>query len=439
MKKNLLFITLLMLFVNAFSQKTNFSRWSVTAEFGPCIFDGDVPQARMQLFPTSFEEVSFGGTVEYALTPVWGLALDYYHFPLSGRGNDIYFFTPLNTTNILATINFTKWIFPYSTSKLSIIGNIGLGYAYYVSNYKAPSPDTSPMVSIPGEAITLPVTFSMEYNFSKSFAVGGKIHYRANNKDNLEGDPRYNFKGVTNDYIGAGTLYLRYKIGAEKAQHIRNLNMDEFLPMVTKKTENQCCDKVSRMDSLLQKYETHFKKQDATIDSLKMLLVDKGPDMDGDGVPDVRDKDNSTPPNTPVDFWGRAIKISDPRVTSETKKTDIPVKNVPVVSIDDIPSVYFDFDRTYLDNTAIQTILKVGAKMLEDPTLMVEVRGYCDVMGNIKYNHKLSQKRAERVKHELVKVWGIASDRIIANGKGRILRPDTKYRPNRRCDFYFNK
>jgi len=42
------------------------------------------------------------------------------------------------------------------------------------------------------------------------------------------------------------------------------------------------------------------------------------------------------------------------------------------------------------------------------------------------------------VKRELVKIWGIADDRIIANGKGKIILPQMKYRPNRRCEFFFS-
>ena len=76
---------------------------------------------------------------------------------------------------------------------------------------------------------------------------------------------------------------------------------------------------------------------------------------------------------------------------------------------------------------------------IDDSTLLVEVRGYCDYMGKDNYNKKLSIRRAERVKQELVKVWKIDPRRINSNGNGRIITPPIKYRPNRRCDFYFSK
>ncbi len=452
MKKLFILTVCLVLLQTAYSQKKDFSRWSVTAGLGPCLFDGDVNQTRMGLLPTSFQEVSYGFTAEYALTPVWGLALDFYHFPLSGRNSDVSFYTPLNTSDINATINFTKWIFPQSRSKISIIGELGLGYALYTSNYRAPDPVNSPEVSIAGRAISVPVTFSLEYDLSKSFSLGGKVHYRAYNKDNMEGDPRYNYKGVTNDFVAAGTLYVRYKINAEKKNHIRNISFDDYHP-------NPCCDTpaepetntanipaeianakkkpietanpTSKLDSALNYFKAKLAAQDAKIDSLKALLSNNGPDTDADGVPDIRDKDNSTPPNTPVDFWGVALKLPKQMVSKQPNDT--------IINEDDMPGVYFDFDKTGLDKTALEAIRKVAAKMKADKTLKVEVRGYCDYMGNIAYNQKLSIRRSAKVKAQLMKQWGISADRIITNGRGRITRPSTKFRPNRRCDFFFNK
>ncbi len=118
MKKIYLLVFSVLPFLSSFSQASEFSIWSASIETGFCIFDGDVTQSRMQLLPQSFTEVSYGGTVEYAISPIWGIALDFYHFPLSGRNKDISFTAPLNTTDVNATINFTKLILPRSRSKV---------------------------------------------------------------------------------------------------------------------------------------------------------------------------------------------------------------------------------------------------------------------------------------------------------------------------------
>jgi len=420
-------------FINSFSQASDFSIWSVSAETGFSIFDGDVSQTRMQLLPQSITDVSYGGTVEYAISPIWGIALDFYHFPLQGRNRDISFYAPLNTSDINATINFTKLILPRSRSKFSILGTLGIGYAFYYSEYKTPDPDNSPAVRLPGQALSVPVTFSLEYNLSKSYALGGKIHYRAYNKDNMEGDPRYNFKGVTNDFIGSAMIYLRYKFNSlKKLDHRRNIDMDQFQPPCCAEIEDDNAKAETKLDSVLRVFQTQLAAQNCKIDSLTNLLAENGPDDDQDGVPNVRDKEPQTPLNTSVDFYGKTIFT--PQVLTElTDKQDL------IAKVDDMPAVFFDFDKTNLDDDALEAIRKVSSKMKLDKSLIVEVRGYCDFMGKNLYNQNLSQRRANRVKSEMMKVWGIPGSRIIANGQGKVIEPQTKYRPNRRCDFFFNK
>ena len=80
-----------------------------------------------------------------------------------------------------------------------------------------------------GWALTVPVGLSIEYNISKSFALGLKIEYRSHNKDNLEGtnkkeaDGGENFKGVTNDFVSLGTLMLRWKAGKNSIKEHGNV------------------------------------------------------------------------------------------------------------------------------------------------------------------------------------------------------------------------
>ena len=82
-----------------------------------------------------------------------------------------------------------------------------------------------------------------------------------------------------------------------------------------------------------------------------------------------------------------------------------------------------------------------ASKLQADPALLVEVRGFTDNMGSDEYNAGLSQRRADRVKDELVKAYGIDANRIIANGKGKYNPSDvaTKYRPYRTAIFFYSK
>ena len=77
--------------------------------------------------------------------------------------------------------------------------------------------------------------------------------------------------------------------------------------------------------------------------------------------------------------------------------------------------------------------------MRKYPDYNVEIRGYCDYIGNVPYNDKLSMNRVNMVKNELVNTYKISEDHIIINGLGKIDTPKMMYRINRRCDFFFFK
>ena len=70
------------------------------------------------------------------------------------------------------------------------------------------------------------------------------------------------------------------------------------------------------------------------------------------------------------------------------------------------------------------------------PNYSVEIRGYCDYMGNVPYNETLSLNRVNMVKNVLINKYNISEYHIIANGLGKIDIPKMKYRINRRCDFF---
>lgn len=478
MKRLILLVVVFFQILLISSQTKKFSRWSFAPEYGYNMFDGDINQLPTNVIPTSVRDITLGGTVEYAFSPVWGLALDAYYFPLRAVNTTpipIYVNTDLYTSSLNATINFTRWIFPQTRSKFYINGAIGIGYSTYIYDVRYNTgTSANPVMGTPlagadinnflifqggvplkqGYAVTIPVTFSFEYNFSDPVSLGAKLHYRSYNKDNLEGVTQLNYKGVTNDFIGAGTLFLRYKFHSKSKNHLRNITWDVFQPdegLVLAKEIGKKLDKLkNRVDTIAAKVDSLMPR----VARLENMLSNDGPDSDGDGVPDIRDLSPNTPANTAVDFWGRPLAISNnnasPMPVSTNGNATSPANTVKgsttggnnlnsTINWDDIPAVYFDFDRIDLDNPALITISKIAAKLKADPTLFVEVRGYCDYMGNSPYNNLLSQRRSDRVKSELVKIWGIPFDHVISNGKGKVLEPRIKYRPNRRCDFFFGK
>ena len=464
MRKFLLIVLTSIIVLTAYPQSKGFSRWSISAEYGYNYFDGDINQELLNLFPTSFREITYGGDIEYALSPVWGFSIDAFYLPLRAQNRSpvgIFINTDLSTANFNATINFTRWIFPQSKSKLYVLGSIGVGFAYYSYDVRylngdpVSTSDTYTDMKYSGQARpillnggsnpmkyglagTCPISFALEYNFSKPLAIGAKVRYQAHTKDNLEGVTYLNYDGVTNDFVGSGTIYLRYKLNSKNKDHLRNIKWDVYDPDKGLLLAQELEKKLNKLTTKVDTIDKKVKDLIPRIVKLENMLSNDGPDSDGDGVPDVRDLSPNTPPNTPVDFWGRPLGISSSNITGNSGvSSKIDSKNR--VNWDDVPAVYFDFDKIDLDDNALITISKIAAKMKTDPTLYVEVRGYCDYSGNNPYNNLLSQRRSDRVKSELVKVWGIPFDHIISNGKGKVIEPRIKYRPNRRCDFFFGR
>jgi len=473
MKKFFLLFILLVANVVTFAQVKYDRHWSVTAEMGANKFDGDVYQKYNDVVPNSILKLSMGVSVERTLTPVWGLGAELYYFPYSAKNGDIHFSGNLFHFNPYVAMNLLN-LFDCPSEHWGVWGTLGGGLAYY--NTTLYKDDVKFDKVKDGWALTVPVGLMVEYNLTKSLAVGAKLQYRSHNKDNLEGSNKtednggYNFKGVTNDFLSMGMFLVRWKIGGKNNDHVRNgMHMAFDAYAMAKEAK-------AKADSLPDKINNIKKKVDGLeprVDELERTIAD-GPDNDGDGVPNYRDKEPNTPKGNIVDFYGRTIPGFDPKgkngepinpndikyftsdgpdgdndgVPDNRDKEPNTPKNTPVdfwgrsLSKDKangFGSVYFDFDKTNLDQEAERTIKLAAQKLTDNPMLMVEVRGYCDYMGSVEYNQGLSNRRAEKVKAELVNMYGISPSRIITNGKGKILEPKTAYRLNRRCNFFFSE
>ena len=447
MKKiSLLFILSLFLFpVIAQERQENpqFSKWSVSIDAGLNAFDGDMKATPYNWYQNVRGGLSLGAIVDYTFNPAVSLGLMYNYLPLSadnhyarGRGNSslssggftstYHLVAPTLSVNIINVISRTvdtKWGLWFSA---------GMGLGFFSSNLETVSTVQSSGVGIwtehpqhKGVALAIPIGANLEYNFTKNLAAGLKIQYLTNNRDDLEGDPAkesgYTFEGVTNDFISSAAVNLRWKFGADKNPHIRDVNWETYSP-----------DKVHLLARALKNDVDNLKKQVGAIDDLvkrvddldsrvgdiEALLSSDGPDDDGDGVPNHRDKEPNTPRGTPVNFWGGAISPKD---------------------YSSVPFIFFAHDQTTLDDNAYETIYMVAELLKANPALLVEVRGFSDYTGKDAYNLKLSERRAERVKKELVDVYGVDAKRIGTNGKGRIIEPRAKYRANRRVEFHFSE
>jgi outer membrane protein OmpA-like peptidoglycan-associated protein len=102
--------------------------------------------------------------------------------------------------------------------------------------------------------------------------------------------------------------------------------------------------------------------------------------------------------------------------------------------------VHFEFDKWTIRPISFQILDAVVDILKQHPSITkVRVEGYCDDIGSVKYNLRLSQRRADAVRDYLIG-HGITADRLIAIGYGKSRPIATNETPegrarNRRVEF----
>jgi OmpA-OmpF porin, OOP family len=150
-------------------------------------------------------------------------------------------------------------------------------------------------------------------------------------------------------------------------------------------------------------------------------------DGDGDGVEDAKDKCPGTPKGAPVDEFGCEFDSDgDGVVDSQDQCPGTP----PGVKVDALgcppelvlEKVFFKFDSAELTEESkivLQENIRAGqaVKLLQNDSVMVEVAGHTDSIGNDAYNMALSERRANTVRDFLI-ANGVPADRLTARGYG---------------------
>ena len=272
MRKFFLLVIFVIFTTITFAQRNiDANHWSATIETGSVFFDGDMTVYYNSLIPETSFQLSYGGSLEYSFNPYVGLGAEYYHLPLSAkRGTDL-FASNLNHYNLYLSINILNILNKYNNSRWAIYGTVGAGIATYASTYYAnnvlqiENPETK-------MAVTIPVGLILEHNISRSIALAAKVQYRSHNKDNLEGNPAYDYKGVTNDFVSVGMLNLRWKFNSDKKQHVRNLRPHNFYPNEALTPAKQAKAKSDSLQQELNKLRTEFEKVRPQLQELEKTL-----------------------------------------------------------------------------------------------------------------------------------------------------------------------
>lgn len=89
-----------------------------------------------------------------------------------------------------------------------------------------------------------------------------------------------------------------------------------------------------------------------------------------------------------------------------------------VKDLNNIRYVFFNCGSSYIQPNQQPNIAMVADQLKGNKDATVTVKGYASKDGSLAFNKKLAQRRAEAVKKVLVKRYGIAANRIEAEGMG---------------------
>lgn len=106
----------------------------------------------------------------------------------------------------------------------------------------------------------------------------------------------------------------------------------------------------------------------------------------------------------------------------ECQNRPVPVVTNTVVeesnTLESVRYVFFKIGSSKVTADQQPNVVMIADYMKHNPEATVLIKGYASKDGNLDFNIKLAQKRAESVKNMLVKGYGIKADRIKAEGQG---------------------
>jgi len=112
------------------------------------------------------------------------------------------------------------------------------------------------------------------------------------------------------------------------------------------------------------------------------------------------------------------IEVKSMEIGLVTVNADALAKDIARTGHVAIYGIYFDTDKADLKPES-EPVLKEIAKLLQqNPKLKLHVVGHTDSVGELTYNMKLSQARANAVVEELVSKYGVDAKRLKAHGVG---------------------
>lgn len=118
---------------------------------------------------------------------------------------------------------------------------------------------------------------------------------------------------------------------------------------------------------------------------------------------------------------------------------DIDQENVYFQKLQEAGTVYFAYDSSQLDPTALETLKRNAEIIKQMPNALIQLEGHCDERGTQEYNLALGERRAMAVRDYLIRL-GISGDRLVTISYGEEDPADpghteSAWAKNRRVEF----
>jgi len=102
---------------------------------------------------------------------------------------------------------------------------------------------------------------------------------------------------------------------------------------------------------------------------------------------------------------------------SGSKDKSVATSNIDALRNMVFENVLFGFDKSNVQQNSYPELSRLMKILKQNPSVKVEIGGHTDHIGPASYNQLLSERRAQAVVNQLIKL-GIAKERLIAKGYG---------------------
>ena len=370
-----------------------FAHWSLTPHVGFNAFDGDF-NSEMQ---HAIAIPNAGLDLEYSFTPVWGLGVNYMFdmYNVTGKPGfdnaDTLLNGQMHKASLYVSMDFMNLFYPRAKKKIfSAHAIAGGGYAWYKS--------------------------TKLYYDSQSEPTWTRGHTAGYINEDGVNAPSY-MTGYK------GQLYLFGGLGLE-------FNLNRTIALGIRATYNYFVNDYIDGRGYAGPNAPASKNNDGIVDvtlnmRFKLMAVSKT-HMRNISNMDVWEKEEIAGPQFIHDTL---ILKHDSVIIRET------IKQVRQKEQQRAYYIYFDPNKSNLDDKALITIQQVADVLAEDSTLYAVVTGYCDNTGSAALNYALGDKRAENVIGELREEHQVNAEHMYAMGLGKLIghRSQAAYGPNRRA------